>query len=168
MVLSMNNLFKMTIAAVIGSLSLNAAENCPTFNQFEKNSEIPSVQCAEIRADDSLLEPSQEVRSKRQRRFTPEEDELLRKLINKEKSWQKISEIMGRTARQVRERWFRRTDPQLKKGDWEPWEDYLILKNQKVFGNKWALIAEVLPNRSDVSVRDRFKVLKKSKKMSRR
>lgn len=44
-------------------------------------------------------------------------------------------------------RWTNHLDTSIKKGNWEAWEDQLIVKLQKAYGNKWAKIAKHMPGR---------------------
>ena len=62
----------------------------------------------------------------------------------------------GRNSKQCRERWHNHLDPDVKKGPWSPEEDATIIEQQKVFGNQWARIAEFLPGRTDMSVKNRW------------
>lgn len=64
------------------------------------------------------------------------------------KKWSLIaSHLPGRIGKQCRERWTNHLDSAIKKGNWEPWEDKLIIKLQREHGNKWAKIAKHLPGR---------------------
>lgn len=44
-------------------------------------------------------------------------------------------------------RWANHLDPNVRKGKWEDWEDQMIIKYQKIHGNKWAKIAKELKGR---------------------
>jgi hypothetical protein len=91
--------------------------------------------------------------------WTKEEDDKVVNLvrIHGVKKWSIIaSQLPGRIGKQCRERWTNHLDPSLKKGNWEPQEDELIISVQKEVGNKWAYIARLLPGRSDNAVKNRF------------
>jgi hypothetical protein len=82
--------------------------------------------------------------------LTTQEDQLVRELVGKygAKKWSLIaSHLPGRIGKQCRERWTNHLDSSIKKGNWEPWEDKLIIKLQREHGNKWAKIAKHLPGR---------------------
>ena len=71
--------------------------------------------------------------------------------------WTACSEfISGRSPKQCRERWSDTLNPEVKKGDWSPEEDFLIFKFYADFGSKWSLIAPKLPGRTANSVKNRF------------
>lgn len=57
------------------------------------------------------------------------------------------AQLPGRIGKQCRERWFNHLDPMIKKTDWEPREDVILLEGQRVFGNRWSEIAKMLPGR---------------------
>jgi len=44
----------------------------------------------------------------------------------------------------------------VKKGSWTQEEDNLIFEWQKKVGNKWSVIAQYLPHRSDNAIKNRF------------
>ena len=64
--------------------------------------------------------------------------------------------IPGRTGKQCRERWANSLNPLLKKGLWEPEEDYIIFKLFKLIGSKWAMISNYLCGRTENSTKNRF------------
>ena len=51
----------------------------------------------------------------------------------------------GRTSKQCRERWCHHLDPSIKKGDYTPEEDKIIMEMQNKSGNKWAQVGKVNP-----------------------
>ena len=57
-------------------------------------------------------------------------------------------QVTGREAKRLRERFINHLDPTLRRDEWTPEEDQLILQlvNQK--GQKWATIAELVAGRS--------------------
>lgn len=90
--------------------------------------------------------------------WTPHEDELLRQLANMgPENWNKISaSLPGRTGKQCRERWLNHLQDGIRKGFWTPAEDQIIIEEQAKRGNRWSVIARMLPGRSDNAVKNRF------------
>lgn len=91
--------------------------------------------------------------------WTAEEDAIL---ISKHaffgRKWSKISEFLpGRAGKQCRERYVNHLDPNLKKGaEWTDDEEAILISLHKNHGNKWTLIANQLPGRSDNDVKNHF------------
>jgi hypothetical protein len=75
--------------------------------------------------------------------------------------WAKVEKVMSgsRTARQCKERWRLRLDPELNKEPWRTEEDKLLMQLQETHGNKWAAISESFPGRSDHSCKIRWRGL---------
>lgn len=91
--------------------------------------------------------------------FSAEEDARLLAAINEHgaKDWKYIAtKIKTRTSKQCRERWHHHLNPSVNKGPWTPEEDQIIIEKQKIFGNKWAKIAQFLPGRTDSFVKNRW------------
>jgi hypothetical protein len=64
--------------------------------------------------------------------------------------------VPGRTGKQCRERWIGQLCPNITKGNWGPDEDAILIRNHAVHGNKWTAIAQNLPGRSAISVKNRW------------
>ncbi len=72
-------------------------------------------------------------------------------------NWSACAEyIPGRTGKQCRERWINALNPLLKKGSWEPEEDYIIFKLFKKLGSKWSTISNYIDGRTENSIKNRF------------
>lgn len=87
------------------------------------------------------------------------EDESLRNAVCQlgPKKWTDVARFVpNRTSKQCRERWFNRLSPEIKHDPFEPWEDQVILQQQKEFGNRWAIIARHLPGRSSNAIKNRW------------
>lgn len=98
-------------------------------------------------------------KSKRARNpWTPREDAKLMELMKKYgQSWAMISsQLEGRTGKQVRDRYLNKLRPNIKLGDWSVQEDELVVKLLKEVGNRWSLIANHLPGRTEGQVKNRF------------
>ncbi|CAI5746108.1 unnamed protein product [Peronospora destructor] len=91
--------------------------------------------------------------------WSPHEDELLRRLVaTEQKNWGDVaSKIPGRTSKQCRERWHNHLDPHIVRGAYSPEEDRLILEAQARLGNRWSVIAAMLPGRTEDAVKIRWK-----------
>ncbi|KAH0788739.1 Myb-like DNA-binding domain containing protein [Histomonas meleagridis] len=91
--------------------------------------------------------------------WSQQEDDLLKTAISQigTKKWSDIARFVPtRTAKQCRERWFNRLDPSLKHGPFEQWEDQIIIEKQKEVGNRWSIIAQLLPGRSCGAIKNRW------------
>ncbi|OQR94008.1 myb-like DNA-binding protein [Achlya hypogyna] len=93
-----------------------------------------------------------------------EEDKILEVLVKQScNNWGQIAEqIPGRTPKQCRERWRNHLDPSINKGPYTAEEDKVILSAQARLGNKWSQIAQLLPGRTEDSVKIRWKSLKQN------
>ncbi|XP_041019337.1 transcription factor MYB3R-1 isoform X3 [Juglans microcarpa x Juglans regia] len=92
--------------------------------------------------------------------WTPEEDEVLQKAVQrfKGKNWKKIAECFkDRTDVQCLHRWQKVLNPELVKGPWSKEEDEVIIKLVNKHGpKKWSTIAQHLPGRIGKQCRERW------------
>jgi hypothetical protein len=58
------------------------------------------------------------------------------------------SQVTGKKAKRLRERFINHLDPSLRQEEWRPEEDELILKLVNEKGQKWSAIAELVKGRS--------------------
>ncbi|XP_004302122.1 PREDICTED: transcription factor MYB90-like [Fragaria vesca subsp. vesca] len=90
--------------------------------------------------------------------WTAEEDQLLRKCIEKngEGKWHQIPHLAGlnRCRKSCRLRWLNYLRPNIKRGSFEQEEVELIIKLQRLLGNKWSLVAARLPGRTGNDVKN--------------
>lgn len=94
------------------------------------------------------------------------EDEKLVKLVAQGyKNWGHLASRMpGRTSKQCRERWCHHLDPSIKKGSWTEEEDRVVIETQREVGNKWSLIAQKLPGRTENAIKIRFKAMQRTQR----
>ena len=89
-----------------------------------------------------------------------EEDARLTALVavHGVKAWKVVGEAIGggRNGKQCRERWHNHLDPDVRKGPWSSEEDAVVLESHRLVGNAWARIAERLPGRTDMAVKNRW------------
>ena len=95
--------------------------------------------------------------------WTKEEDDILINAIKIEgsKHWKLIANkyLHSRTAKQCRERWHLKLNPENNKEKWTIQEDRDLLYYHQMYGNKWADIANYLPGRSSISIKNRCNLL---------
>lgn len=104
--------------------------------------------------------------------FTKEEDNLLKKMVEKygDGNWEFISKkIPHRNSRQCRDRWFNYLSPKIINIPWTKEEDDLLVKKYEELGPFWKKIATFFPNRTDINIKSRWNLrerrLKKEKLM---
>lgn len=130
-----------------------------SFNSSKSNNDINDDYCS-----------IEKIGKKRIRnKFTPEEDQKLRELIQKHgvHSWNLVSSLMeNRNQRQCRERWKHYLSCDMKEAT-KPWtkeEDSILINKYNELGAKWTKIALELPGRTDLQVKIRYLKNLKNKK----
>ena len=103
-----------------------------------------------------------EKRTKVNRRFKAEEDELLRELVMKygENDWKRISKLMkNRSVRQCKDRWLQYLSPAANRTPWTVSEETELLSLVKKFGKDWKIIAYSFPGRPISQLRNKYKTV---------
>ena len=101
---------------------------------------------------------------KSKNRFTEEEDNIIIEFVQNygAHTWRRIMPLLpGRTPRQIRERYVNYLSPNVNRDAWTKEEDNLIMKLVSKFGKKWAYIAQSFNQRTDVSIKNRYILLKR-------
>jgi hypothetical protein len=93
------------------------------------------------------------------RKFTPDEDELLRNLVMQlgTSDWSAIAHHFPcRTPRQCRDRWKHYVSPEVVVGGWSEADEAILLRKVAEFGPRWSAIAQLFPGRTDIGVKNRY------------
>ena len=91
------------------------------------------------------------------RRFTLEEDSIIRKLHDEEADWKTIASFLeNRTPKQVRERYLHKLEPTIKNKSWTPEEDDMLRECVKITGCHWKLLSLFFQGRSATNIKNRW------------
>ena len=88
--------------------------------------------------------------------WTTEEDTKVIEWVKRhgKARWTNCAEyIYGRSGKQCRERWYNKLNPNVKKGEWSPEEDYLLFQLYNQYGSQWCKIVTYLNGRTENSIK---------------
>ncbi|KAG9412978.1 hypothetical protein AC1031_015998 [Aphanomyces cochlioides] len=94
--------------------------------------------------------------------WSPEEDALLRQQIelHGEDAWVKVAEgVSGRTTKQCRERWRNHLAPSINRSPFTQAELALLEFVYNKIGNRWTLVAKLLPGRAEDDIKKKWRQL---------
>ncbi|KAM3743820.1 hypothetical protein ACB098_06G004100 [Castanea mollissima] len=90
--------------------------------------------------------------------WSVEEDNKLRSYIQRfgHWNWRELPKFAGlsRCGKSCRLRWLNYLQPDVKRGNYTEEEDVMIIKLHEELGNKWSMIAESLPGRTDNDIKN--------------
>ena len=122
---------------------------------------VPAFATDELRKKESRKLEQEETSPKVKVPWTTEEDEILRKAVEKFKGrgWKQVAELLpGRTHSQAAHRWQKVLDPKLKKGSWTIEEDEQLQKAVEEVGEgHWSRVAEKVATRNGKQCRERWR-----------
>jgi Myb-like DNA-binding domain len=67
-----------------------------------------------------------------------------------------LSSSTTRNGKQCRERYLNHLRPDIKKGRWTKEEEAMIMFYHEKFGNKWSAMAQIMKNRTDNDIKNKF------------
>jgi hypothetical protein len=109
---------------------------------------------------------------RQKQKFGPEEDDIIRAAVDAHgpRKWCRVAELLvGRTARQCRERWVNYLSPDVTKAPWAAEEENLLRTKVAEFGPSWSRIARFFVGRTDVCLKNHYlKLIRTDRKAERK
>ena len=104
-------------------------------------------------------------------KFSPQEDHMLRELVEEygENQWDAIAlQLIGRNERQCRDRWHYYLSPNVNKKPWTEEEDEQLRNLIFEVGPRWVHIARIMNTRNDIQVKNLWMVIQRREDANRR
>mmetsp|Transcript_20862 Transcript_20862/g.38719 ORF Transcript_20862/g.38719 Transcript_20862/m.38719 type:complete len:246 (+) Transcript_20862:586-1323(+) len=119
--------------------------------------EPPPIEFRELWQIPNLAETPQ-TREVQRWQWTPEEDLLLSRLAKQfNRDWNKIVEFFpNKSLSNIKKRYLNKHSPTIRKSNWTPQEDRVIMSLYAEQGCSWIQIAEHLPGRQPDAIKNRF------------
>ncbi|CAD8170983.1 unnamed protein product [Paramecium pentaurelia] len=124
-------------------------------NWRQISEEIPGRNLSQCQQRWKRINPN---KTKLRRQWTDEEDKKVIELVQENgRNWKLIEGFMvGRTSKQIRERFLNNLDPEINRSKFTMQEDKIILEQYRIYGPKWSEIAKMLDRRPENQVKNRF------------
>ena len=115
----------------------------------------------------NCINDSESDKHSKKKAYTADENKMLLKLVHiyGEKNWSKIAELMpGRNRKQLRDHYVNFLKKKLERTEFSAEEDDFIVSMVKKHGHSWKKIADALPGRAPIMIKNRYNSKLKRKK----